>query len=127
MQNRKRIARRLTVAAGLAACLTQAGCAVLIVGAAGGAAAGAATSARESQKDDHSAMTYVGTVLGNVLYVPAKVLFAAGGAAVSGIAYVVTLGDASASSAIWQTTVEGDYVLTPDMVEGDRPVRFAGR
>ncbi len=127
MQNTIRMARRFMVMASLAACLCQAGCAVLIVGAAGGAAAGAATSARESQKDDHSAMTYVGTVLANVLYFPAKVLFAAGGAAVSGIAYVVTLGDESASSEVWQTTVEGDYVVTPDMIEGDRPVRFAGK
>lgn len=126
MQVRRFVRHALAIASLLAISL-QSGCAVLVVGAAGGAAAGAATSAHSSQTGDHSAMTYVGTVLANVLYFPAKVIFAAGGAAVSGIAYVVTLGDEQASGEVWQTTVDGDYVVTPDMIEGKRPVRFSGK
>ena len=114
-------------AAAIAVGLGVNGCAVLVIGEAGGAAAGAATSAKSSQTSDHTVPTYVGTVLANVLYFPAKVLFAAGGAAVSGITYVVTLGNAEASDDVWQTAVEGDYVVTPAMIEGKQPVRFSGK
>jgi len=98
------------------------GCAVLV---GGGAAAGTAASAHESRKDDHSPMTYAGTVLANAVYCPAKVVFAGVGAVTSGAAYVFTLGRAEPASSIWNTAVGGDYVLTPDMIEGREPVEFA--
>ena len=83
-------------------------------------------SAKESQEEQHGAMTYVGTVLADVVYVPAKVVFTAAGALTSGVAYIVTVGDSNASSAIWNKSVNGDYVLTPSMVEGKKPVHFVG-
>jgi hypothetical protein len=102
------------------------GCAVLIGGAVAGGTAGTVVSAREARHEDHSAITYVGTVLANVAYVPAKVLFAAGGAATTGVAYLVTLGDAEKSRPIWKASVEGDYVVTPSMIEGKEAVNFVG-
>ncbi len=68
------------------------GCAVLIGAAAAGGVAGGVSSAQSSQKETHSAWTYVGTVLANVVYFPAKVVLAGAGAATSGLAYLVTAG-----------------------------------
>ena len=102
------------------------GCPLVIAGAAAGGAAGTAVSAKESEKEDHSALTYVGTVLADVVYFPAKVVFAGFGAVTSGVAYVLTMGDSSVSRRVWNASVEGNYILTPDMIEGKEPVHFVG-
>ena len=57
---------------------------------------------------------------------PGKIVFAGLGAVTSGLAYLVTLGNADTSSAIWKTTVDGTYVLTPRHIEGKEPIRFFG-
>jgi hypothetical protein len=101
------------------------GCPLLIAGAAGGGAAGAAASAKESD-EDHSALTYVGTVLVDVVYVPAKVVFAGLGAVTSGLTYIVTGGDSHPTTSVWNATVKGNYVVTPRMIEGKDEVHFVG-
>ena len=106
--------------------LQSSGCAALAVGAASGAAGGAASSVEQSDDQDHSAMAYVGSVGASALYFPAKLLFAAGGALTSGVAYLVTLGDSSPSQSIWTASVDGDYVVTPRMIEGRDDVDFVG-
>ena len=116
----------LAVACTLCLALETSGCALLIAGAASGGAAGTAVSARESREEDHPPMAYAGTVLANVVYVPAKVLFAAGGAVVSGVSYVVTLGRPQPTDEIWNASVKGNYVMTPAMIEGKAPVHFVG-
>ena len=68
----------------------------------------------------------VGAVLVNVVYFPAKVLFAGAGAVTSGLAYVVTGGETQPATKIWDTSVKGNYVMTPSMVEGEAPVHFTG-
>ncbi|HTO53381.1 MAG TPA: hypothetical protein VMR50_08340 [Myxococcota bacterium] len=75
---------------------------------------------------DHPAMSYVGAGVASLLYFPAKVAFAVGGAVTSGVAYAVTLGRPEPSDDIWRSTVEGDYVVTPDMIDGHRAVHFVG-
>jgi hypothetical protein len=102
------------------------GCPVVVAGAAAGGAAGAAASAKESEEEHHGALTYVGTVAADVFYVPAKVLFAGAGALTGAVAYLLTLGDSSVSNKIWNTSVNGTYVLTPDMIEGKQPYHFVG-
>lgn len=106
--------------------LNATGCALLIAGAAAGGAAGTVVSAKEARHDEHRPMTYVGTILANVAYVPAKAVFAGVGAATTGVAYVVTLGDSEKSRPIWKASVEGDYVLTPSMIEGESRIHFVG-
>ena len=107
--------RILTVALVLCTCalLTGLGC----------SPAAAASGRKEG---GHSVPTYFGTVLANIFYIPAKVVFAAAGAVTSGLAYVVTLGDTSVSNSIWNTSVNGDYVVTPPMIEGRESVDFTG-
>jgi hypothetical protein len=102
------------------------GCPLVVAGAAAGGAAGTAVSAKESEREHHSPLTYVGTVLADVVYFPAKVVFAGVGAATGGVAYVCTLGDSSVSTNIWNASVNGNYILTPNMIEGKEPVHFVG-
>jgi len=102
------------------------GCALLIAGGVAGGAAGGATAAKDSRREEHSAGTYAGTVLANVLYVPAKAVFAGVGAVTSGVTYLVTLGNPTPTASVWNSTVNGDYVLTPNMIEGKEPVHFVG-
>jgi hypothetical protein len=103
------------------------GCALLIAGAVGGGAAGATASAQQGQgEEEHGAGAYVGAVAADILYVPAKVVFAGVGALTSGLTYLVTVGNTSASSAVWNAAVEGTYVITPRHIEGKDPVHFIG-
>lgn len=106
--------------------LQTAGCPFLVAGAAGGAAAGGAASAQGSEREHHSALTYTGTVLANVPYVPVKIVFAGLGALASGVSYVATLGQSNLPDSIWDGAVKGNYVLTPRMVEGRDTIHFVG-
>lgn len=83
-------------------------------------------AARSGASDSPGALTYVGAGVANVFYIPAKVVFALLGGFASGAAYVFTAGDADASTAVWNSSVNGSYVVTPRMIQGKEPVRFVG-
>jgi len=118
--------RRLALVLALGMGLPTSGCALLLGGVAAGGAAGGAASARAGHEESHPPMSYVGSVLASAVYFPAKVAFAGAGAASSGVAYLVTLGQPEPAQTIWHASVDGDYVVTPDMVQGQRPVHFVG-
>src|SRR5271154_1458720 len=67
-----------------------------------------------------------GTVVGNVIYMPAKLLYGIGGGIVGGAGYLLTGGNKQVSDTIWRSSLGGDYVLTPSMVAGKEPVHFSG-
>jgi hypothetical protein len=67
-----------------------------------------------------------GTVAGNVLYVPAKVVYGILGGITGGASYLLTGGNTQTANTIWRSSLGGDYVLTPDMVEGQKPIHFSG-
>jgi hypothetical protein len=120
-----RLRTRLGAAALIAsAALISTSCAPLIIGAAAGAAGGAVTSSTERRH--HSFGVYAGTVAANAVYFPAKVIFAAGGALTSGLTYIFTLGQTTASQSVWDSAVIGDYLVTPDMIEGRSKIHFVG-
>ncbi len=102
------------------------GCALLVAGAAAGGAGGGIAAARSSEGQSHSPMTYVASVLASTVYFPAKVVFASVGAVTSGVAYLVTAGNPQSSNSIWTASVEGDYVVAPDVIDGTRPLHFVG-
>jgi len=85
---------------------------------------GAIPSARK--ETPYTPGTRVAAALLTVVYLPTKLLFPDVGAVTSGIAYVVTGGDRATSRPIWNSAVEGDYVVTPAMIAGEREIRFAG-
>jgi hypothetical protein len=124
--NRRSRAARLALVLALGAGLSSSGCALLLGGVAAGGAAGGVAAARAGREESHPATSYVGSVLASAVYFPAKVLFAGAGAAASGVTYLATLGRPEPAHRIWRASVDGDYVVTPDMVQGDRPVHFIG-
>jgi hypothetical protein len=76
--------------------------------------------------NEHRPLTYVGSALASVVYLPAKVVLALGGAVASGVVWVATLGADEPAHSIWEGSVEGNYVVTPSMIEGDQDVAFIG-
>ncbi len=59
-------------------------------------------------------------------YGAAKVCFAVVGGVTGGLTYVFSGGNLDAAKAVWHTSVYGTYVLTPEHLQGDKPVRFLG-
>ncbi len=66
------------------------------------------------------------TVLSNVLYMPAKVVYATLGGVTGGFAYALTGGDLQTAENVWVTTMGGNYVVTPRMLQGEDPIAFSG-
>ncbi|MGH7147766.1 MAG: hypothetical protein ACREIJ_07700 [Nitrospiraceae bacterium] len=61
-----------------------------------------------------------------LLYLPLKAAFALGGGIVGGLAYAFSGGNEQAAKSIWDTSLYGTYIITPDHLEGNRPIRFLG-
>jgi hypothetical protein len=62
-----------------------------------------------------------------LVYGPVKVLYAVGGLLVGGLAWGLSGGDGDVLKAVVTPAVRGDYVLTPALLRGDRPIEFFGR
>ena len=63
----------------------------------------------------------------SLFYAPAKVLYAAGGGLVAGLAYVVSGGDQQVVDPILTPALRGDYVVTPAHLRGEQQLEFVGR
>ena len=61
-----------------------------------------------------------------LLYLPLKAAFAIGGGLVGGLAYAFSGGNENAAKSIWTTSMYGTYIITPDHLRGDKPIRFLG-
>ena len=61
-----------------------------------------------------------------ILYFPFKAAFAIGGGIVGGLAYAFSGGNEQAAKSIWDTSLRGTYIITPDHLQGNRPIRFLG-
>jgi hypothetical protein len=68
----------------------------------------------------------VAALFGNVLYIPAKLVYATLGSIVGGGTWLVTAGNSQASNTVFRSALGGDYVLTPQMVAGQQPINFSG-
>src|SRR5262249_35947458 len=66
------------------------------------------------------------TGLSNLLYVPAKLVYAGLGGLTGGLALGLTGGDLNTAEAIWEPSLKGGYFLTPGMIQGEEPISFAG-
>jgi hypothetical protein len=67
-----------------------------------------------------------GTVVGNALYIPAKLVYGILGGVAGGAGWALTGGNTQVANTIWRTSLGGDYVLTPNMVAGQDPIHFSG-
>ncbi len=92
---------------------------------------GAATQTQVPQPADNSvnwpgAGYGAGALLCNVLYIPAKLVYAILGGIVGGGTYLITAGNSQAANTVWRSSLGGDYVVTPQMLAGQQPINFSG-
>jgi hypothetical protein len=96
------------------------------------AEASSAVSATQVQQPAGGGVNWPGAgygaaaLLGNLLYIPAKLAYAVVGGVVGGGTYLVTAGNAQAANTVWRSALGGDYVLTPQMIAGEQPINFSG-
>lgn len=98
-------------------------------------ALGASLSATPVKADEASAShsaedeTGLGIAAGLVtlVYTPAKVLYALGGGAIAGMAYLASAGDQDVTEPILTPSLRGDYFVTPEHLKGERSLEFFGR
>jgi hypothetical protein len=93
--------------------------------------AGAATPVQVPQAQANSvnwpgAGYGVGALFCNVLYIPAKLVYALLGGIVGSGTYLVTAGNSQAANTVWRSSLGGDYVVTPQMLAGQEPINFSG-
>jgi hypothetical protein len=68
----------------------------------------------------------VASFLCSVPYGAAKVALAIVGGVTGAFTYVLSGFDRKAADAVWYTTIEGDYIVTPDHLRGKKDLRFTG-
>ena len=64
--------------------------------------------------------------LATLVYFPTKLVFALGGGIVGGLTYAFTGGDEEAANRVWQSSMEGNYIITPENLTGEQPIHFVG-
>ena len=67
------------------------------------------------------------SALCSLIYGPVKVLYAVSGLIFGGVAWGLSGGDSDVLKAVVTPAVRGDYVITPELLRGERPVEFFGR
>lgn len=67
-----------------------------------------------------------GSALATIIYFPLKLAFAIGGGVVGGLAYGFSGGSEQTAKNIWIPSVYGTYIITPEHLKGDKPIRFLG-
>lgn len=83
-------------------------------------------AAEEETSQSNEAMLGFGSGLLTLVYLPLKTAYAIVGTVVSGLAYAVTGGDLETAKTVFEPSVYGTYVITPDNLKGNEPVRFFG-
>jgi hypothetical protein len=98
-----------------------------VIGAAALALTLAAPASAQEQRSYGSQFGWGMAAVGaNLLYIPAKLLYATVGGLTGGLGYVLTLGNPAALHTVLGPSVGGTYVLTPDMLRGEQPIFFSG-
>ena len=74
----------------------------------------------------YNAITGIGATVCTLVYTPLKVVYALTGTIISGFAWAWTLGDTDVAGPIFNSSVRGDYVVTPRHLEGRDRLEFVG-
>ena len=85
-----------------------------------------ASSVSTEGGDTSSAGMQVAAGASTLLYFPLKAAFAITGGIVGGLAYAFSGGNEHVAKSIWTTSLYGTYIITPDHLQGNRPIRFLG-
>jgi hypothetical protein len=97
--------------------------ALVIVGA---LALPASALAEETKQAGREAGIGLATVVANIFYKPAKVGYAAVGGITGGLTYALTAGNLDAAEKVWVASGGGDYVLSPEHLQGRDKIQFSG-
>jgi hypothetical protein len=65
------------------------------------------------------------TVAANVVYVPAKLAYAAIGGFTGSFAYVLTGSNYQVAERVWAPSLGGDYILSRRHIRGQEPIYFS--
>jgi hypothetical protein len=84
----------------------------------------AAVPAQAEENPWREAQIGAGAGLSNLLYVPAKAIFAVFGGLIGGVAWAVTGGDLEVANDIWNASMNGTWVVTPAMLQGKEKIHF---
>jgi hypothetical protein len=66
------------------------------------------------------------TAVANLVYIPAKIGYAAIGSVTGGLGYILTGGNREVADRVWVSSIGGDYVLSRDQIKGQERINFAG-
>jgi hypothetical protein len=88
----------------------------------------AATPSSASPEGGNASSAGMGAAaaVATILYFPFKAAFAIAGGIVGGLAYVFSGANEQAAKSIWDTSLRGTYYISPDHLQGNRPIRFLG-
>jgi hypothetical protein len=67
-----------------------------------------------------------GSVFCSLLYIPFKLTYAILGGLVGGGTYLVTGGNSQPANTVWRSSLGGDWLVTPGMLQGQEPLNFSG-
>jgi hypothetical protein len=67
-----------------------------------------------------------GALFCSLLYIPFKLTYAILGGLIGGGTYLVTAGNTQAANTVWRSSLGGDWVVTPAMLQGQEPLNFSG-
>jgi len=87
----------------------------------------ASALAEEPASSPESAGMGAASMLATLLYGPAKLVYATTGGIVGGLAYGLTGGNADVAMPILESSIYGDYYVTPDQLRGEKSLEFVGR
>ena len=68
----------------------------------------------------------VTSFLATIPYGATKLLYAGLGAVVGGFSYILTLGNTDTAETIWEKSLLGTYVLSPEHLTGEEAIHFVG-
>jgi len=88
--------------------------------------ASTATTSERSESVWGNAGYGVLAMVTNLVYMPAKFVYAGLGIITGGLAYVLTVGDVDTAESVWDPSVGGTYVITPAMLRNEEPILFSG-
>jgi hypothetical protein len=87
---------------------------------------GSASSANTEGGTPSSAGMQAAAGFSTLLYLPFKAAFAIGGGIVGGLTYLFSGLDENSAKKVWNTTLYGTYIITPEHLQGNKPIRFLG-
>jgi hypothetical protein len=66
------------------------------------------------------------SLVSNVFYIPAKLVYGVLGGLVGGATWLITAGNSQTADTVWRSSLGGDWVVTPGMIAGTQPLHFSG-